>query len=1016
MPRSATPSQPAVKHANGNGHAANGHGNGHGTGAKRTGYLQIREGQKPSWKGLSIERRYTRPGTDPYDTVEWESREAVISNEHGKTVFEQKGLEFPKSWSQLATQVTASKYFRGTLGTPEREHSVKQMIGRVVDTITGWGEKDAYFATEEDKEAFHAELTDILLKQRAAFNSPVWFNVGIDAHPQCSACFINSVDDTMDSILTLAHTEGMLFKFGSGTGSNLSTIRSKTEGLRGGGSASGPVSFMKGFDAFAGVIKSGGKTRRAAKMVILNVGHPDIEEFIDCKMLEEKKAWALIDAGYDGNFNGGEAYESVFFQNSNNSVRVTDEFMEAVEHDADWTTHAVVTGAPMVTTKARYLLNKMAEAAWVCGDPGIQYHDNINRWHTSANTAPINASNPCSEYMYLDDSASNLASLNLMKFVKDDGEFDIEAYKHAVRIVLTAQEILVDNASYPTPRIEENSHAFRPLGLGYANLGALLMNRGLAYDSDEGRAYAAAITAIMQGEAELQSARISRDQGGPFAGYAVNREPYLKVMNQHRDAAYRLDRQLVPVDLLDAAMTTWDEVLALGKEVGFRNGQVSVLAPTGTIAFLMDCDTTGVEPDIALVKYKRLVGGGYLKIVNQTVPHALRELGYSAKQTEEIVAYIDEHDTIEGAPNLKAEHLSVFDCAFKPANGSRSIHYNGHLKMMAAVQPFLSGAISKTVNMPELSTAEEIAQVYLDGWKLGLKAIAVYRDNSKRSQPLNTKRDGGDAVAAGTVASVPEAPKPYRRRLPDERAAFTHKFNVAGHEGYLTVGLYEDGQPGEIFLKMAKEGSTISGLMDAFATAVSVALQYGVPLKDLVNKFSHLRFEPAGFTTNRDIPMAKSLIDYVFRYLATKFLSRDEQDVVGIINRQMTLADAPAVKVDAPADTTDAAGFATAAPAAPSAASPRSEEASGPEALATDEAKAASSSTAEASSPSIMDGLKVLATNGHAAHREERLSIGQPTVIFDTADSPACSDCGSIMVRNGSCYKCLNCGSTSGCS
>jgi len=1018
MPRSATPSEAIVKPASGNGNAGNGHGNG----AKRSGYRQLRAGEKPAWKGLSIERRYTRAGTDPYDTVEWETREAVITNEHGKTVFEQKNLDFPKSWSQLATQVTASKYFRGHLGTPEREHSVRQMIGRVVDTITGWGQKDAYFATDEDRDAFHAELTDILLKQRAAFNSPVWFNVGIDEHPQCSACFINSVDDTMDSILTLAHTEGMLFKYGSGTGSNLSTLRSKTEGLQGGGSASGPVSFMKGFDAFAGVIKSGGKTRRAAKMVILNIGHPDIEEFIDCKMKEEKKAWALIDAGYDGNFNGGEAYESVFFQNSNNSVRVTDEFMEQVEKDGEWTTHAVVTGAPMETFKARYLLNKMAEAAWVCGDPGIQYHDNINRWHTSANTAPINASNPCSEYMYLDDSACNLASLNLMKFVKDDGEFDIEAYKHAVRIVLTAQEILVDNASYPTPLIEKNSHAFRPLGLGYANLGALLMNRGLAYDSDEGRAYAAAITAIMQGEAELQSARISRDQGGPFTGYAVNREPYLKVMNQHRDAAYRLDRQQIPTDLLDAALTTWDEVIALGSEHGFRNGQVSVLAPTGTIAFLMDCDTTGVEPDIALVKYKRLVGGGYLKIVNQTVPHALRELGYSAKQTEEIVAYIDEHETIEGAPHLADEHLSVFDCAFKPANGNRSIHYNGHLKMMAAVQPFLSGAISKTVNMPEASTAAEIAQVYIDGWKLGLKAIAVYRDNSKRSQPLNMKKEGGDAVEAGAVASVPEAPKPYRRRLPDERAAFTHKFNVAGHEGYLTVGLYEDGQPGEIFLKMAKEGSTISGLMDAFATAVSVALQYGVPLKDLVNKFSHLRFEPAGFTTNRDIPMAKSLIDYIFRYMATKFLSRDEQDMVGIINRQMTLSDASAVTVDATAGTTDAAGFATAAPAAPSAASTRSAEETGQDAQPTDEATKASSSAEEVAEATpemgatIMDGLKIVASNGHASHREERLEKGQPTVIFDTADSPACSDCGSIMVRNGSCYKCLNCGSTSGCS
>jgi ribonucleoside-diphosphate reductase alpha chain len=681
----------------------------------------------------------------------------------------------------------------------------------------------------------------------------------------------------------------------------------------------------------------------------------------------------------------------------------------------------------METKPARSLLNKMAEAAWVCGDPGIQYHDNINRWHTSAGTAPINASNPCSEYMYLDDSACNLASLNLMKFVKDDGEFDIEAYRHAVRIVLTAQEIIVDNASYPTPLIEKNSHAFRPLGLGYANLGALLMNRGLAYDSDAGRAYAAVITAIMQGEAELQSARISRDQGGPFAGYAVNREPYLKVMNQHRDAAYRLDRQSVPTELLDAALTTWDDVIALGEEHGFRNGQVSVLAPTGTIAFLMDCDTTGVEPDIALIKYKRLVGGGYLKIVNQTVPHALKSLGYDAVQTEEIVAYIDEHETIEGAPHLKAEHLSVFDCAFKPANGNRSIHYNGHLKMMAAVQPFISGAISKTVNMPEHSTPADIAQVYIDGWKLGLKAIAVYRDNSKRSQPLNTKKEGspGAVVTEAAEPTVATAPQPYRHRLPDERPSITHKFNVAGHEGYLTIGLYEDGTPGEIFLRMAKEGSTISGLMDSFATAISLALQYGVPLRDLVNKFSHLRFEPAGFTTNRDIPMAKSLVDYIFRYMATKFLSRDEQDVVGIINRQMTLADAPAVTVDAPADTTTAPGSATGAGAAPSAASSSSEATQGPDALSRDEATAPISSTSDAgpevapeAEAKFLDAFQVLAKNGHAKAdaRGERLDAGQAPVIFDTADSPACFECGSIMVRNGSCYKCLNCGSTSGCS
>ena len=1049
MARSAAPTSPAkttngtTTNGNGNGHGHNGNGNGKAKVGKPSGYLQLEPGQKASWQGLTIERRFTRPEIHPYDTVEWDYREAGITNEHGKTVFEQKDLEFPKSWSALATNVVASKYFRGHLGTPERERSVKQMIDRVADTIADWGIKDAYFATDEDAEAFRNELKDILLKQRASFNCPVWFNVGIDAHPQCSACFINSVDDTMESILTLAKTEGMLFKFGSGAGSNLSTIRSSKETLRGGGEASGPVSFMKGFDAFAGVIKSGGKTRRAAKMVILNVGHPDVEEFIDCKLNEEKKAWALIDAGYDGNFNGGEAYASVFFQNSNNSVRVTDAFMEALESDADWTTNAVTTGEPVETVKARYLMNKMAEAAWVCGDPGIQYHDNINRWHTSANTAPINASNPCSEYMYLDDSACNLASLNLMKFVKDDGEFAIEDYKHAVRIVFTAQEIIVDNASYPTPRIGENSRDFRPIGLGYANLGALLMNRGLAYDSDEGRAYSAAITSLMQSEAALQSARISRDQGGPFAGYAVNREPYLKVMNQHRDAAYRIDGSLVPEPLLDAALVGWDEVVALGQKTGFRNGQLSVLAPTGTIAFMMDCDTTGVEPDIALIKYKRLVGGGYLKIVNQGVTNALRTLGYTARQAEEIVAWIDEHETIEGAPHLLDAHLDVFDCAFKPANGTRSIHYNGHLKMMAAVQPFISGAISKTVNMPEASTAEEIAQVYVDGWKMGLKAIAVYRDNSKRSQPLNTKKEGGDEVKADAAApEVQTVYKPFRRRLADERASITHKFNVGGHEGYLTIGLYEDGTPGEIFLRMAKEGSTICGLMDSFATAVSLALQYGVPLKDLVNKFSHLRFEPAGFTGNRDIPMAKSLVDYIFRYMATKFMSQAEKDGVGIINRQLTLSEATPVSGEAATGTSAAPRSASGTSESPHAAATPTD--STPTGSAGVEGSTASTQPAaqtsktgseeaaktvtnipvgevdsakgDASSSGLLDGLKILAQNVEAKDRAERLEVGQAPVIFDTADSPACTDCGSIMVRNGSCYKCINCGATSGCS
>src|SRR5688500_3398119 len=1042
MARTSTATKPVTGTTNG--HATNGNGhtkNGNGT-KKSTAYRQLTAGDKATWPGLTIERRFTRPDVHPYDTVEWDTREAISTNERGEAVFEQKGLEIPKAWSQLATQVVASKYFRGHMNTPEREYSAKQMIDRVADTIADWGIKDAYFATDEDAETFRNELKDILLKQRASFNSPVWFNVGIDEHPQCSACFINSVDDTMESILTLAKTEGMLFKFGSGAGSNLSTIRSSKETLKGGGEASGPVSFMKGFDAFAGVIKSGGKTRRAAKMVILNVGHPDVEEFIDCKLEEEKKAWALIDAGYDGNFNGGAAYASVFFQNSNNSVRVTEDCMEAVETDGDWTTHAITTGEPVETVKARYLMNKMAEAAWVCGDPGIQYHDNINRWHTSANTAPINASNPCSEYMYLDDSACNLASLNLMKFVKDDGEFDVEGYKHAVRIVFTAQEIIVDNASYPTPRIGENSRDFRPIGIGYANLGALLMNRGLAYDSDGGRAYAAGVTALMQSEAALQSARIARDQGGPFAGYAPNSEPYIKVMRQHRDAAYRMDRQLIPTEMLDSVLTGWDEVVALGEKSGCRNSQLSVLAPTGTIAVMMDCDTTGVEPDIALIKYKRLVGGGYLKIVNQGVTAALQKLGYNAKQAEEIVAWIDEHETIEGAPHVSDAHLDVFDCAFKPANGTRSIHYNGHLKMMAAVQPFISGAISKTVNMPEHSTADEIAKVYIDGWKLGLKAIAVYRDNSKRSQPLNTKKDDGKGnLKADAAPEIQTVYKPLRRRLPDERASITHKFNVGGHEGYLTIGMYEDGTPGEIFLRMSKEGSTISGLMDSFATAISLALQYGVPLKDLVNKFSHLRFEPAGFTGNRDIPMAKSLVDYIFRYMATKFMSADEKTAVGIINRQLTLSEAADVSGDATTGTAASRGSAT-SPAAgsttPEATKARSDEgveatsgsaqpqaSAGGQAPEVEATSAVSASIPVGGEPAgseetrangLLDGLKIIAENTAQKDRAERLAVGQAPVVFDTADSPACTDCGSIMVRNGSCYKCINCGATSGCS
>src|SRR6187549_2229887 len=691
--------------------------------------------------GIEYERFFTREGIDPFDEIEWDVRSAVIGNEKGNVVFEQRDVEIPKFWSQQATNIVVSKYFRGTIGTPERERSVKQLIGRVVDTITGWARAQKYFASEDDLQAFNDDLKHLLVFQKAAFNSPVWFNCGIEPHPQCSACFINAVQDTMESILGLAKTEGMLFKYGSGTGSNLSSIRSSRELLAGGGTASGPVSFMKGFDAFAGVIKSGGKTRRAAKMVILNAEHPDVLEFINCKVEEEKKAWALIDAGYDGSFTGA-AYGSVFFQNSNNSVRVTDEFMRAVLDDGLWQTKAVTTGEVMDTYKARDLMRLIAEGTWVCGDPGMQFDTTVNEWHTSPNTARINASNPCSEYMFLDDSACNLSSLNLMTFVKEDGEFDVEAYRAACRVMITAQEILVDNSSYPTPAIAKNSHAYRPLGLGYANLGALLMSRGLPYDSDAGRDFAGAVTAVMTGEAYAQSARIARDHGGPFEGYDINREPFLRVMRKHRDAIKDINVKHVPADLYAGAKQAWDEAVELGEDFGYRNAQATVLAPTGTIGFMMDCDTTGVEPDIALVKYKKLVGGGLMKIVNTTVAPALSKLGYTQPEVDAIVHHIDEQETIEGAPFLKDEHLPVFDCAFKAANGERSIHYMGHIRMMGATQPFISGAISKTVNVPREATVEDIERAYIESWRLGAKAISIYRDGSKRTQPLNTSKAG----------------------------------------------------------------------------------------------------------------------------------------------------------------------------------------------------------------------------------------------------------------------------------
>ncbi len=900
--------------------------------------------------GLDYDRFFTRTGIDPFDEIEWDIRSAVIGNEKGNVVFEQRDVEIPRFWSQQATNIVVSKYFRGTIGTPERERSVKQLIGRVVDTITGWAAKQRYFASDDDLQAFSDDLKHLLVYQKAAFNSPVWFNVGFEKAPQCSACFINAVQDTMESILGLAKTEGMLFKFGSGTGSNLSAIRSSRELLAGGGTASGPVSFMKGFDAFAGVIKSGGKTRRAAKMVILDADHPDIEEFINCKVEEEKKAWALIDAGYDGSFTG-PAYSSVFFQNSNNSVRVTDEFMRAVMDDGEWTTKAVRDGAPMETYKARGLMRQIAEATHICGDPGMQFDTTVNDWHTCPNTARINASNPCSEYMFLDDTACNLSSINLMKFLREDGEIDSVSFEAACRTMITAQEILVDNSSYPTPSITKNSHEFRPLGLGYANLGALLMSRGLPYDGDSGRDYAAAITALMHGAAFAQSAKIARDHGGPFAGYEKNREPFLRVMRKHRAALKDIDRTHLPSDLFQAAKAVWDEVIELGEQHGFRNAQATVLAPTGTIGFMMDCDTTGVEPDIALVKYKKLVGGGLMKIVNQTVPMALTKLGYNATQIKEVIEYIDEHETIEGAPHIREHHLAVFDCAFKPARGVRSIHYMGHVRMMGAVQPFLSGAISKTVNVPKEATVEEIQQAYIDSWRIGAKAVSIYRDGSKRTQPLNTSKDK-EKVAAAAVAAGPT-----RRRLPDERHALTHKFDIGGHEGYITVGLFEDGQPGELFLVMAKEGSTISGFADAFAQAISYALQYGVPLQDLVDKFSHVRFEPSGMTKNPDVRFAKSIVDYIFRWMAAKFLSPEAQFRAGVNNREETVTT--------------------------------------PEQLPLDVAAAAGASATGA--------ITSRAKSSFAA-------------IQNQEDAPPCSTCGSIMVRSGSCYKCANCGTTSGCA
>lgn len=920
--------------------------------------------------GVQFPRHFTarlEPGKTPYDEVAWETRTASIGNDKGSVIFEQRDVEVPADWSQTATNIVASKYFHGKLGTPERETSVAQLVHRVVDTIADWGKRDGYFLTAEDAENFRSELSHLMLNQKACFNSPVWFNVGVkeargygwvwdkvtesviklsgETRPQCSACFIVSVKDSLESILDLAKTEGMLFKWGSGTGSNLSTLREENGILSGGGRASGPLSFMKGFDAFAGVIKSGGKTRRAAKMVILNADHPDIEGFIWCKAKEEKKAQTLVEAGYDSSLDG-EAYGSIFFQNANNSVRATDDFMEAVIKDGDWWTKSVVSGQPLKRYKARDMMRQIAEATHQCGDPGMQFDTTVNRWHPCKNTARINASNPCSEYMFLDDSACNLSSLNLMKFVTAGGQFDVEGFRHACDTMIMAQEIIVDNASYPTEKIGQNSHNYRPLGLGFANLGALLMAFGIPYDSDQGRDYAGAITAIMCGQGYATSARIA-EAVGPFAGYAKNEQPFLDVIRMHRDSVNRITRGNIPTDLYQGAKDCWDQAYELGRTAGYRNGQVTVIAPTGTIGFMMDCDTTGIEPDLALVKYKKLVGGGVIKIVNNTVPQALIKLGYTPEQVEQIVTHIDSTGTIEGAPGLKPEHLAVFDCSFRPQNGTRSIHYMGHVRMMAAVQPFISGAISKTINMPEEATVEEIMEAYTESWKLGLKAVAIYRDNSKRVQPLSSGSGSKGEKKATAIAAPPPATvekivekvvfRPVRRKLEDERASITHKFSIGGHEGYITVGMYPDGSPGEVFITMAKEGSTISGLMDSFATAVSFSLQYGVPLKFLVDKFAHVRFEPSGWTGNPAIPYAKSIPDYIFRWMALKFLG------------------------------------------------------------------------AEAAPPVEIGDAKTL----RPTEQDPQQALPFPAQV---SDAPVCAECGSIMTRNGSCYKCGNCGGTSGCS
>jgi ribonucleoside-diphosphate reductase alpha chain len=1098
-------------------------------------------------RGLIFTRRFSTEGVSPYDEVQWESRTASITDQKGNIIFEQKNVEVPVDWSMTATNIVASKYLHGKLGSPERETGVRQLVSRVAETIRDWGMNGGYFATPEDAAIFHDELANMLLTQKAAFNSPVWFNVGCDRlepdaegqnwhwdpatggvrfsatgyhNPQCSACFINSVEDSMSGIMDLARTEAMLFKFGSGTGTNFSSLRSSHESVSGGGTASGPLSFMRGLDAFAGVIKSGGKTRRAAKMAILNAEHPDILDFIECKAKEEAKAHSLIKAGYDGSGPDSEAFSSIFFQNANNSVRVSDEFMRAYESDGEFTTYTVKGHEPVQTMKARDIMRKIADATWHCGDPGMQFDTTINKWHTAKNSARINASNPCSEYMFLDNSACNLASFNLMKYVTPSGGFDIPAYRHSISVLITAMEILVDNSGYPTEAIAKNSHDYRPLGLGYANLGALLMAFGLPYDSAAGRNLAAAFTAILTGQSYLQSAIIAANcpsiasatpltasvdhQGGACPGFYVNREPFLDVIRMHRAEVNNIGKtrpssepfSTAQLDsLIDASRECWDMALVYGEKFGYRNSQTTVLAPTGTIGFMMDCDTTGIEPDLALVKYKKLVGGGNIKIVNNTVPAALFKLGYKNDEVNAIVSYIDATGTIEGAPGIKPEHLAVFDCSFKPLKGTRTIQYMGHIKMMAATQPFLSGAISKTVNLPEEATVEEIAEAYAESWRQGIKAVAIYRDGSKGTQPLNTSMDSKsdssplDVVAGRVLAQMAAGqsgaaadlkaleassgekvtasaksvflasaafqraldevvrtsalslpllqpavpldsahetgnsevqdlngpPRAVRHRLQEERASITHKFGIGGHEGYITVGLYPNGQPGEIFIKMAKEGSTVSGMMDSFATSISIALQHGVPLKVLCEKFAHTRFEPSGWTGNEQIGYAKSLMDYIFRWLNLRFLSGTQLSLFAGLASQASQLPAPPTMIPDAEPEQDA--FAQSHLAR----------------LAAEVAERLHQVSDQNASHGF--GNPGVAGGGIAHEAESGLSISagadhEPSLadrgiyhsadamreMYEMGDAPSCSVCGAIMVRNGSCYRCMSCGSTSGCS